>query len=87
MVCAKFVLQLLVDKKKPWHVFTYQDLLDEVRNDWYFVLRVVTGIETWVYWYGTETKQQSFQWNLVVSMSEVGKARQVKHEEHVDGLL
>lgn len=65
-------------------MFVCQDLLVEVRNNQNFLLRVVTGIETWVYWYGTETKQQSFQWKLVMSMSKEGKARQVKHQEHVD---
>jgi hypothetical protein len=64
-----------------------QELLDEVRNNWKFLSRVVTGNETWVNWYGKETKQKSFWWKLVLSMSEEGKAFQVKYQEHIDGLF
>jgi hypothetical protein len=50
----------------------YQELLAEVRNKQNFLSGVVTGNETWVNWYGTETKQESFWWKLVLSMSEEG---------------
>ena len=60
-------------------MFMCHKLLDEGGNKQNLLSRSVTGNETWVNLYGTETKQQSFWWKLVMSMSEEGKACQVQH--------
>ena len=39
-------------------------MLSEVGDDPDLLKRVMTGDETWVYSYGTETKAQSSQWKL-----------------------
>jgi hypothetical protein len=54
-------------------VFVYQEMLDEVRNEQNFLLRVITGDTIWVYCYDPESKQQ---WKKpILSMK---KARQVR---------
>jgi hypothetical protein len=58
-ISAMFVPSLLTDKQKQQRVSVCLELLDEVRNDQNFLSRVITGDETWVYYYGPETKQQS----------------------------
>jgi hypothetical protein len=42
-IFAKFVPQLLTNKQKQWCGFVCQELLDEVRNDQNFFLRVIPG--------------------------------------------
>jgi hypothetical protein len=44
------------------------------QNEQNFLWRIVTGNKTWVDWYGTETQQHSFQWELIMSTYEEGKA-------------
>jgi hypothetical protein len=43
---AKFRLRLLSDNQKQWCVSTCQELLNEVRIDQNFLLRVITGDKT-----------------------------------------
>jgi len=40
------------------------ELQEAVRHDPNFLSRVITGIESWVYDYDPETKQQSMQWKM-----------------------
>jgi histone-lysine N-methyltransferase SETMAR len=53
------------------------ELKEQVRNDPYFLSRVVTGDESWIYGYDPETKQQSSQWKHP-SSPRPKKVRQVK---------
>jgi hypothetical protein len=61
-ISIKFVPQMLSDKQKQWCVFVCQELLDEVRNNKNFLLRVITGDKTWFYCNNPETKEQYSQW-------------------------
>jgi len=53
------------------------ELQKAVRHDRNFLSRVITGDESWLYNYGTETKQQSSEWKMP-SSPRPKKARQVR---------
>jgi len=61
-VAAKFVLRLLTPEQKEHCVAICQELHQRALDDPSFMLRVITGDESWVYGYDPETKQQSSQW-------------------------
>jgi len=61
-VAAKFVPWLLTPEQKGHRVAICQELRQRALNDPSFMLRVITGDESWVYGYDPETKQQSLQW-------------------------
>jgi len=62
--CAKMVPKELTEEQKQRRVTNCQDLLER-QDD--ILGHVITGDETWVYQYDTETKQQSAQWNTANS--------------------
>jgi histone-lysine N-methyltransferase SETMAR len=62
-IVAKFVPRLLTPKQKEHHVAVCQELRQHTLGDPSFMLRVITGYESWVYGYDPKTKQQSSQWN------------------------
>jgi histone-lysine N-methyltransferase SETMAR len=60
---ARWVPRLLTDEQKRVRAELSLDLFHRFEADPNnFVSRVVTGDETWVYYYDPETKQQSMQW-------------------------
>jgi len=61
-VAAKFVPRLLTPEQKEHRVANCQELRQHALDDPSFMSRVITGDESWVYGYDTETKQQSLQW-------------------------
>ena len=61
-IAAKFVPRLLTPKQKEHRVAICQELRQHALNDPSFMSRVITGDESWVYGYDSETKQQSSQW-------------------------
>ncbi|KAF6288416.1 hypothetical protein mRhiFer1_009149 [Rhinolophus ferrumequinum] len=63
-VCAQMVPKELTDEQKQRRVEVCQDLLER-QDD--VLGRVITGDETWVYQYDTETKYQSAQWKSASS--------------------
>ena len=62
LVVAEFVPQLLSQEQKEFRAEVAQDLLQTANKDPYFPKEVITGDESWVYGYNTETKAQSSQW-------------------------
>jgi len=73
-VCAKMVPKELTEEQKQRRVTICQDLLER-QDD--ILGRVITGDETWVYQYETETMRQSAQWKTDNS-SRPRKFRQSK---------
>ena len=61
-VSAKFVPKLLTMAQKQLRLEIAQDMLDCVENDPKFLNTVITGDESWVYGYDSDTKTQSSQW-------------------------
>jgi histone-lysine N-methyltransferase SETMAR len=61
-ISAKFVPVLLSDDQKAHRVSVCRELKQHDRDDPNFISNIITGDETWVYGYDTETKQQSSQW-------------------------
>jgi len=61
-VCAKFVPRLLTVDQREQRQRIAGDLLERSCEDVQFLKNIVTGEESWVYGYDTETKQQSSQW-------------------------
>jgi histone-lysine N-methyltransferase SETMAR len=59
-ISARFVPRLLSDDQKAHRVFVCREL-KEARDDTNFISNVITGDETWLYGYDSETKQQSSQ--------------------------
>jgi ribosomal protein RSM22 (predicted rRNA methylase) len=50
-VAAKFVPRLLTDEEKANRVTVSQELFERSNADENFLKNVVTGNETWMYWY------------------------------------
>lgn len=67
LVASKFVLLLLSQGQKEFHVEVAEDLLQTTNNDPHFLKQVITGDGSWVYSYDHETKAQSFQWKSPAS--------------------
>jgi hypothetical protein len=61
-IAAKFVPRLLTPEQKEHRVAICQELRQRAVDDPSFMSRVITGDESWVYEYDSETKQQSSQW-------------------------
>jgi hypothetical protein len=74
-VAAKFVPRLLTPKQKEHRVVICQELHQCALDDQFFMSRVITGDESWVYGSDPETKQQSLQWKSPGSPRQK-KARQ-----------
>ena len=55
-VAAKFVPRLLTDAQEENRVTVSQELFDRSNDDENFLTNVITGDETWVYFYDVETK-------------------------------
>ena len=60
-VAAKFVPRILSIDQKQQRLDVCLDLKENAANDPSFLSNVITGDETWVYSYDTETKTQSSQ--------------------------
>ena len=61
-VSAKFVPKLLTEEQKELRKEICKDMLDCANHDPEFIKTIITGDETWVYGYDSETKFQSSQW-------------------------
>ena len=68
-VCVKFIPKLLTTQQKDLCSEIAQDNLEMVSDDENALKKVITGDESWVYGYNSETKQQSSQWKRPVSHS------------------
>jgi hypothetical protein len=60
-VGAKFVPRILTAGQKQQHVNVCEELRQIASDGATFLSRVITGDESWIYCYDTETKQQSSQ--------------------------
>jgi histone-lysine N-methyltransferase SETMAR len=61
-VAAKYVPRFLTPEQKEHRVAICQELRQRALDDQFFMSRVISGVESWVYGYDPETKQQSSQW-------------------------
>ena len=61
-VAAKFVPRLLTLDQKECRVTNSSDLLENARDNPFFLSSIITGDESWVYGYDPETKAQSSVW-------------------------
>jgi histone-lysine N-methyltransferase SETMAR len=61
-IASKFMPRLLTPEQKEHRVAICQELRQRALDDPFFMSRVITGDESWVYRYDPETKQQSSQW-------------------------
>ena len=61
-ISARFVSRLLSDDQKALCVSVCRELKQQARDDSNFISDIITGVETWVYGYDPETKQQSSLW-------------------------
>jgi hypothetical protein len=61
-VTAKFVPRILTADQKQQCINICEELHQIALDDATFLSRVITGDESWMYGYNTETKQQSSQW-------------------------
>jgi len=76
-VAAKFVPRILTADQKQQRVNVCTELRQLASDDETFLSRVITGDESWVYGYDTETKRLSSLWKSPTS-PRPKKARQVK---------
>jgi hypothetical protein len=61
-VGSKFVPRLLTPEQKEHYVAVCQDLHDSAVDNPAFTSGIITGDESWVYGYDSETKRQASQW-------------------------
>jgi len=66
-VAAKFVPRILTADHKQQRVNVCTELRQLASDDETFLSRVITGDDSWVYGYESETKQQSSQWKSPTS--------------------
>ena len=66
-VTAKFVPRILAADHTQQPVKVCTELRQLANDDETFLSRVITGDESWVYGYDSETKQQSSQWKSPTS--------------------
>ena len=66
IVVAKFVARILTADQKQQRVIC-TELRQLTLDDETFLSRVITGDQSWVYGYDSETKQQSSQWKSPTS--------------------
>ncbi len=76
-VLAKFVTKLLSDQQRENRKEISQDMLECASQDQNFMNTIITGNETWVYSYDSETKLQSSKWKHP-SSPRSKKPRQVR---------
>ncbi|KAJ8946559.1 hypothetical protein NQ318_008289 [Aromia moschata] len=64
-ICAKMVQKTLSQERKRVLAWRERclDFLESIENYPYFMERVITGDETWVFEYDTEIKRQSMEWH------------------------
>ena len=63
-VVAKFVPQPLLPEQKEHCAAVANDLIQTFTNEPDFLKKIITGDESWVYGYASETKAQPSQWKL-----------------------
>nr|XP_015921282.2 uncharacterized protein LOC107450086 [Parasteatoda tepidariorum] len=76
-VAAKFVPKLMSPEQRDVRFDVAQDLLNTANTDPVFLNTVITGDESWMYGYDSETNRQSSQWKHPDS-PRLTKARQVR---------
>ena len=76
-VCAKMVPKLLSEDQKQQRITVCQDIIERLEDDPDLLGRVITGDESWIFEYDTETKWQSRQWKSQAS-PRPKKARMLK---------
>jgi hypothetical protein len=60
-IATKFVLQLLTNDQKQWHINVCLELRETANKDSTSISRIIMGDKSWIYSYDPETKQQSSQ--------------------------
>jgi hypothetical protein len=58
-ITAKFVPTLLGSDQKIHRVAKCSELKEQTKNDPNFISTIITGAESWIYGYDSETKQKS----------------------------
>ncbi|KAL4084659.1 hypothetical protein QTP88_027586 [Uroleucon formosanum] len=78
-VCAKFVPRILTEDQMENRKLITAELFERSVNENDFLLKIVTGDETWVFAYDPETKLQSSEWQTT-SSPKPKKSRVVKSQ-------
>ena len=66
-VCAKMVPKLLSEDQKQQRVTVCKDIIERLEDDPDLLGRVITGDESWIFEYDSETKRQSRRWKSLAS--------------------
>ncbi|KAL4090770.1 hypothetical protein QTP88_025547 [Uroleucon formosanum] len=66
-ICAKMVPKIMSQDQKDNRRDTCLDFLEQIENDPFFLERVITGDESWIFEYDPETKRQSQEWHTSAS--------------------
>ena len=61
-VAAKLVLKELNFMQKRDRVVIAKDMISKAESDPTFIKRIITGDETWVYEYDTQSRHQANEW-------------------------
>ena len=79
-ICTKMVHKLLSDDQKDRRKHVCQDIIERLEMDPDLLGRVITGDETWVFEYDSETKRQCLEWKSPGSLRPKSQAVQVEDE-------
>jgi hypothetical protein len=77
---AKFVPRLLTNYQKRWHLNMCLELQEKASEGPTFISRIITADESWIYGYGSATKQQSSKWKSQQS-PRAKKVQQVRIQQ------
>uniref|UniRef100_A0A8C4Q8U9 Transposase n=1 Tax=Eptatretus burgeri TaxID=7764 RepID=A0A8C4Q8U9_EPTBU len=66
-VCANMILKLLSEDRKQQRLTVCQDITERLEDDPDLLGRVMTGDDSWIFKYDSETKWQSRQWKSLES--------------------
>jgi len=87
-ISARFVPRLVSDNQKALRVFVCRELKQQARDNPNFISNITTGVETWVYGYDSETKQQLSQWKSPYSLWLIFFSKEfVPSDQTVNGKL
>ena len=62
-ICAKLVPKILTNEQKENWRNVCLDIFERIENDKNIFKHIITGDETWIFEYDTDTKRQSSEWH------------------------
>ena len=82
--CAKLVPKILTNEQKENGRNVCLDFLERNENDKFFFKRVITGDETWIFEYDSDTRRQFEVAHEQLTAPKESKNEQIKNQNHAN---